>query len=136
MSQRSLHVASPRSEARSDRIDFDNPALLGGRCANCSYTMWPRRTVCSRCGSRTIIAERLGPAGTLLTWTRVWTPLAGLEVPYTLGLVQLGSVRVFAHIRAQDHELGPGAHLQLTVNPESVPVFWFEIATDKGAGAL
>lgn len=132
MSQSDLQVLGAKSGATPERVDFDQPALLGGCCANCSYKMWPRRSVCARCGSRTILEERLGPVAELVTWTKVWTPLPGLEVPYTLGLTTLGSVRIFAHIRGADALLRAGACLVLAVDRESVPMFWFEIGAPEG----
>lgn len=92
---------------------------------------WPRRAVCPRCGSDEIDAYDLPPAGTLKTWARVWVPVEGLPPPYDVGLVELGGVQVFGHVRGLSEEDVVPLPVTLRLAEEGnggVP-FWFEPAT-------
>jgi uncharacterized OB-fold protein len=53
------------------------PRLLGSRCRSCGEVFFPRRVVCARCLEKDTEDVRLGPRGTLYTWTYVHFPLFG-----------------------------------------------------------
>ena len=118
------------------RADWDRGCLSGARCTACGTSSWPARSVCYGCGSANLEAVRFAATGSLLTYTSVWVPRPGLEVPYTLGQVHIddGPV-VFAHVRG----LPEGAtvpcpvRLVLSGDPSVTPWYWYEPVEAAGA---
>lgn len=108
------------------RIDAAARALTGGRCTGCGAASWPTKAVCPACGSADIVDEVFPTDGVLESWTRVWTPVAGVEAPYLLGLVRVGPVAVFGHLRAADEPAVVPCPVRLVVDVDAVPPFWFE----------
>ncbi|UCE86430.1 MAG: OB-fold domain-containing protein [Deltaproteobacteria bacterium] len=53
------------------------PRLLGSRCRSCGEHFFPRRAICARCLSDDTEDTRLGPRGTLYTYTYVHVPMFG-----------------------------------------------------------
>lgn len=108
------------------RWDLAAQALVGGACAGCGTTTWPIRAVCFRCGGADVRPRVLAREGVLETWTRVWTPIEGLAVPYAMGMVALDGLRVLGVVTgAQDPRAG--AHVRTHVDPGRSPAFWFGI---------
>lgn len=122
-------VSAVEAPTTGDRRRFD-PALgrlVGGKCMRCGAQTWPRRSACYRCGT-TEVAEIVLPAkGRLTTWTRVWIPVEGLEVPYCVGQVELDGVLLFAHIRGVTDEATMPADVVVRVDTSQQPPFWFEV---------
>lgn len=108
------------------RVDFDSGTLVGTRCTECSWIAWPGRAGCPRCQAVAVEPHALPSDGVLHTWTRVWVPAEGIEPPYVLGLVRLGEVQVFAHIRELTDELKVPAPVRIRVDEHGHPPFWFE----------
>ena len=69
------------------------PRLLGSRCRACGEHFFPRRVVCARCLAQRCEDVRLGPRGTLYTWTWVHVPFFGQRktagAGYAVGQVDL-----------------------------------------------
>lgn len=66
---------------------------------------------------------------TLVTWSRVWIPVEGIDPPYDVGLVHVSGLRIFGHVLG----IGDG-----TRTPTSVTVrvdsghrlpYWFEVSS-------
>ena len=120
-------VRLPDTQDRA-RLDVGRGVLVGSRCSSCGATSWPSRAICHRCGSPAVDETDFARDGSLLTYTTVWVPRPGLEVPYTLGQVELqdGPV-VFAHVRGlQEGARVPSPVRLVVVGGTSVPPFWFE----------
>jgi uncharacterized protein len=111
------------------RFDHRLGALVGTTCDACGAVCWPSRAFCQRCGSPGMRETPFAATGRLLTYTTVWVPRPGLDVPYTLGQVELdGGPLVFGHLRGLgDH--GPQSQVRLLLDPDPgrVPPFWFEV---------
>lgn len=112
------------------RADRAQGTLIGSRCGACGTSVWPARAVCHRCGSAEVASVPFARSGSLLTFTEVHVPRAGLETPYTLGQVRIdedGPV-VFGHIRglAADAAVPLRVSLHLAEEPDDVPWYWFE----------
>lgn len=109
------------------RLDVEAGALIGGVCHNCAARTWPRRAVCYRCGAGNLADVTLPTSGRLVTWTRVWVPVEDIEPPYLVGVVELGRVQVFAHVRGiTDEDVAP-ADVRLVIDADHRPSFWFEV---------
>jgi uncharacterized OB-fold protein len=112
------------------RADRSAGALVGGRCADCRTTVWPRRAVCFACGSAAMVEEELAATGTLLTHTTVSVPRPGLETPYTLGQVEIDDgPRVFCHVRGvgENTTVPCAVAVAFAERDDAVPLFWFEV---------
>lgn len=109
------------------RFDPDAGALVGGQCQECGTQTWPLRSVCYRCGSGDVLAATIPTDGRLTTWTRVWVPVEGIKPPYVVGLVTLGSLQIFGHVRGISDTTTVPADVKVRVELESVPPFWFEL---------
>lgn len=112
------------------RADHENGTLIGSRCRACDASVWPARAVCHRCGSADVASVAFDPCGSLLTFTDVHVPRAGLETPYTLGQVRIddGGPVVFGHIRglAPEAAVPVRVRLHLAEHRDQVPWYWFE----------
>lgn len=69
----------------------DNKAyLIGARCTICGYVSFPKKVVCVRCRrDDTMERVRLGPYGTLDTFTVMQVAPPGFIAPYMIGYVRL-----------------------------------------------
>ena len=69
------------------------PRLLGSRCDDCGEHFFPRRAICAKCLSERTTDVRLGPRGTLYSYTFVHFPLFGSSriehIGYGVGQVDL-----------------------------------------------
>ena len=112
------------------RVDYEQKYLVGARCTNCETPSWPARSVCHRCGSAALALANFKPTGSLITHTTVWVPRPSLDVPYTLGQIELdgnGPV-VFGHVRGINGEFKVPCPVRLFLakDPDTVPWYWFE----------
>jgi uncharacterized OB-fold protein len=99
----------------------EKPALLGGRCDDCSRHHFPFSDVCPYCsGDRTVVVE-LSRSGSLWAWTAVTSAPPGYSgtVPYGFGVVELPEgIRVLARITEADpSRLRAGQQMRLVVVP-------------------
>lgn len=104
----------------------DAGALRGGRCPSCTETVFPLREHCPGCGGP-LAALALPAEGTVWTFTvlRAAAPSYAGPVPYALGVVDLGEVRVTATLVADDPDtirIGDRAVFSLAdVGPAEAP---------------
>lgn len=110
------------------RFDAESGTLVAGECPTCGAQTWPRRSVCYRCGGAEVGEVVLPRVGRLTTWTRVWVPVEGIDPPYVVGLVTLGRLQLFGHIRGVDEDTRVPTEVTVRVNPDEKPPFWFEFA--------
>lgn len=123
-------LAAPLTRDRA-RLDDDRQMLLGGRCGRCAAGAWPRRAVCHRCGGANVAETPIGGLGTLVTWTRVWIGTDEVEAPYVLGLVAIGGIQLFGHVRFPDDlAVHTPTDVRLHVDSTRTPPYWFEVPTD------
>lgn len=98
----------------------DRPYLIGSRCTVCSYTTFPRKTVCVKCRrDDTMETLRLGPYGTLVNFAVMRVGPPDFPPPYTVGYVRMkeGPV-VFTQITgcgAEDDALRSGQEMELVI---------------------
>jgi uncharacterized OB-fold protein len=118
--------------AERQRFDDQAGTLVAGQCDECGSQAWPRRSVCHRCGSRSICDVRAETHGRLVTWTRVWVPVEGIEPPYIVGLVELGRLQLFGHVRGADEITRVPQSVRLRVDVSKRPPFWFEVTGGAG----
>lgn len=106
----------------------EEPALIGGQCADCELITFPQQSSCARCGSTATAARRLGRRGTLWAWTiqsfpppsPPYTGPSGADfVPFGVGFVELpGEVRVESRLTVNDPaRLRNGMELELVLVP-------------------
>lgn len=124
-----------RGVSERPRMEPARGVLIGGRCEQCGLLSWPSRAVCQRCGSGEIRDLDLPATGTLTTWSRVWVPIDGIEPPYVVGLVEIGELRIFGHVRDLPEDLALPATVQLVVDGGSTPPFWFVAGSAAGGPA-
>lgn len=105
------------------RLDENDLALLGSRCAGCLTHYFPRAVSCRnpQCDEKTVVDAALGRTGVLYSWTvQRYRPPALFRVdewePSAVGLVELPEgLRVIAMLTgAAPGEIPIGAALQLT----------------------
>ena len=116
--------------AERPRFDPAGHRLTGSRCTACGATSWPARAICQQCGRAATEIAQFGPAGILISFTTVWVPRPGLEVPYTLGQVVVeGGPAVFGHVRGLPADARTPFRVTLRIAADDVvPPFWFEPA--------
>ncbi len=68
-------------------MDRERLYLVGSQCSACQAVFYPQQQVCARCGSREAEKIRLGPQGTLYTWSRVHQSTPEFQTPYVLTYV-------------------------------------------------
>jgi uncharacterized OB-fold protein len=105
--------------------------LVAPRCTSCGYRFWPPEVVCPECQERDFAWEAVGPTGTLwsfATYHRALDPAFADEVPYTVGLVDLGGgIRMYGIVRAEPEAIEIGARLTAAfeqVAPGTTMVRW------------
>lgn len=109
------------------RFDQEEGCLIGGECPQCGARAWPRRSVCYGCGGGEIVEVQLPSQGLLVTWTRVWVAVEGIKPPYTVGLVELGRLQLFGHVVGVTDDTKVPVDVQLKVDVDRQPPFWFEV---------
>ncbi|WP_051580098.1 Zn-ribbon domain-containing OB-fold protein [Pseudonocardia acaciae] len=119
-----VHADTPSTQR--PRLDREAGALVGSRCTACGWVCWPPKAGCPRCYATDLTPAALPTTGTLVSWTRVWVPVEGIEPPYLLGMVELGEIRVFAQLRdlGEDATVPAPVRLELA-EEEATPQFWF-----------
>jgi uncharacterized OB-fold protein len=115
----------PRVEERK-RWDEAGQCLMGSRCPACATVIWPGRSACPTCATAGPDEVALARHGELLSWTRVFVPLAGMEAPFILAQVRLDDgVLLFGHLRGVP-ESGV-KRVAIHVDEAQRPPFWFQL---------
>ena len=92
----------------------EEPQLVGSKCADCGITTFPVQDSCPRCASTAMEEHLLARRGTLWAWTtQSFPPPAppyvgptGKDfVPFGVGFVDLGEVKVEARLTTIDPEV-------------------------------
>ncbi|MDA8192762.1 MAG: OB-fold domain-containing protein [Thermaerobacter sp.] len=100
-------------------LEGDRVYLVGSRCPECDAAFYPEQAVCARCGHRGSEPLRLGPGGTLYTWTRVHQSTAEFKTPYVLGYMDFSqNVRVLVPLTdGAEPKIGMALELVLAPGP-------------------
>jgi uncharacterized protein len=98
------------------------PRLLGSRCEDCGEHFFPRRAVCAKCLSERTTDVRLGPRGTLYSYTFVHFPLFGSSriehIGYGVGQVDLPEgPRVQFPLAGKQEDFRVGQTLEAELDP-------------------
>ena len=98
------------------------PQLLGSRCEECGEHFFPRRAVCAKCLSERTADAKLGPRGTLYSYTFVHFPLFGSmrveHVGYGVGQVDLDEgPRVQLPLAGKQEDYRIGMTLEAELDP-------------------
>ena len=125
-------IALPTPTLRETGTGSRDGSLVAGKCAACGASAWPRRSVCYRCGSDEVLEHALSTEGLLVTWTTAWVAVEGIEPPYVLGMVRLGGVEIFMHLRGKTEGLIVPRPIRIVVDPEAHPPFWGELEVPAG----
>lgn len=105
-------------------------SLLGGQCAACSATSYPRAYICPDCNGTDIEGVELPADGVLYSWTTVHISPT-FPTPYTLGYVDLSNgLRVLAQILAGSDPLACDLPVRFVRSDQS-PTGW-GFAVDGG----
>jgi uncharacterized OB-fold protein len=89
------------------------PQLVGSKCAECGITTFPVQDSCPRCASTAMEEHLLPRRGTLWAWTTqsfpppappYVGPTGKQFVPFGVGFVDLGEVKVEARLTTTDPE--------------------------------
>lgn len=105
----------------------DEPQLIGSRCTMCQIVTFPAQASCPRCASTEMEEHLLARRGRLWAWTTqdfpppsppYSGPTGEAFVPFGVGYVELGDVKVEAHLTVSDPEaLRLGMEMELVVVP-------------------
>lgn len=118
----------------------DDPRLIGSACRRCSTVIFPQQNSCPRCTAEDTEPRLLPRSGTLWTFTVQGflpksPPYAGSEtpatfVPYGVGYVDLGEVKVEARLTEADaNKLAIGMAMELVILPFATDADGTEILT-------
>lgn len=75
--------------------------LVGEICSNCGVKVFPRRSVCPRCGSKELGEYKLSDRGAVVSWTVIRNPPKEYEkyAPYVVALIELDDgVRILSQV--------------------------------------
>jgi uncharacterized OB-fold protein len=104
----------------------EEPQLIGSRCGDCGIVTFPSQSSCPRCASTSMEEHLLARRGRLWAWTTQHfpppSPYAGPSgrdfVPFGVGYVELGDVKVESRLTESDPEqLQTGMEMELVVVP-------------------
>ena len=103
--------------------------LLVSVCESCGHRWLPPLPTCPRCASRAITNAKAAPTGALYSWTvvhRAADPVYAEEVPYTVGLVELGDgARMYGRVVGVAHDdLRPDLPLAVRVRRVGDQPIW------------
>lgn len=99
----------------------DRGEILGTNCAACRVTYVPGRAFCERCFAGLDTWVRVGPKGTLESYTSVHLDLDGnrLPAPQLIGLVMLdGASTVMVHRLEAGREPAIGDRVEAVLQPK------------------
>jgi uncharacterized protein len=127
----------------------DDPQLIGSRCTACAIVTFPAQDSCPRCASTEMTEHLLARRGRLWAWTTQEFPPpsppysgpSGADfVPFGVGYIDLGDVKVEARLTEADPELlEHGMEMELALVPfrtdadgNEVVTFAFRPVTPEG----
>lgn len=98
--------------------------LRGSCCEHCAEHVFPSRVICPRCRLSTMRPARLGPEGTLFSFTVSHVAPEGFDAPYLQAFVQLSEgPRVFSlisdEIEPRLDALELGQPMELVIEPKT-----------------
>ncbi|MEM3402854.1 MAG: OB-fold domain-containing protein [Candidatus Hadarchaeales archaeon] len=77
------------------------------RCKSCGRRMFPKHDRCLSCKGTEIEEVPLPEEGTVVTWTKLYAPPEGIEMPpLTLGIADFGGVKVLGQILSDNPKTG------------------------------
>ncbi|MFQ6053526.1 MAG: Zn-ribbon domain-containing OB-fold protein [Candidatus Bathyarchaeia archaeon] len=92
--------------------------LLGEMCEGCGAVFFPRRAVCSRCGSTNLKETKLSEKGAVVSWTVIRNPPKEYAkyAPYVVALIELdGGARILSQVvDVEPDELETGMRVEAT----------------------
>lgn len=93
-------------------VTEQGPALIGARCTACGYAWFPTRPVCPSCAAANPEPYRIGPRGTIYSYTTVHVSSAR-ATPYSLAFVDVEQgVRVLSIVESRgDLAIDMACHL-------------------------
>lgn len=98
-------------------VDSGTVYFIGSQCSECHAVFYPEHKVCARCGSRDGERLRIGPLGTLYTWSRVHQSTPEFQTPYVLTYVDFPqNVRVLVPL-VEDVVPRIGMEVELVLAP-------------------
>jgi hypothetical protein len=101
-----IQPAADLELAHAGQFDDAAERLRGGKCSSCAAKSFPRKFICSVCGSDSIEPTLLSGFGTLYSYTTIHVA-AAFPTPYTVGYVDLEcGIRVLGHLLIPPHSLG------------------------------
>lgn len=83
-------------------------------CRACGSHWFPPRDVCSACASSDVVRATSPSHGTVYASTLVRIGPAAFDPPYALSYVDIGPVRVLAHLQSE-LAVAPGTRVRLSV---------------------
>ncbi len=103
----------------SYEVEDERVHLRGSRCRACQAVFHPPRPVCAGCGHRDLEPVRLGPVGTVYTFSRVHQSTPDFQAPYVLAYVDFPeAVRVLLpFLGEQPPTIGDEVDLVLAPGP-------------------
>jgi uncharacterized OB-fold protein len=121
----------------------DDPQLIGARCTECAIVTFPTQDSCPRCASTAMEEHLLARRGRLWAWTTQSFPPpsppyvgpTGKDfVPFGVGFVELGDVKVEAHLTTTDPAVlnaavADGTEMELVVVPLGTDAEGNEVVT-------
>lgn len=97
--------------------DADTDYLIGSKCQACGAAAFPRRVVCHKCRSDSVIEIPLSRKGKLSSFTVAWAAPEGFKPPMMQGYVDLPEgVRVLSMVtgcEANKDALNAGQEMEL-----------------------
>lgn len=95
-------------------LDGGRMTLIGGRCAACGTVFFPKPHVCLDCGGQEVIAQDLGGAGELYSFTTVHMPSGRMRPPFSVALVRMADgPLVYAPLERATERTAIGQQLQV-----------------------
>jgi uncharacterized OB-fold protein len=124
---------SPNDTVRDlDHVDYDvwrdrleAGVLVGLECASCGHVTATPKGACTNCGARELAGVELPTRGKVYSETTINVPPEGLEGPYQVVMVDLGTTRLL--VRAGDGvEIGDEVAFAGTTVADGFPAPVFE----------
>lgn len=127
-----LPVSDLEIEGRRDFILRDGGVrLIASRSVSSGSLAFPQRSICQVTGARDLVAEEVGPGGTLYSYSTVHVS-STRQTPYTLGYVDFDNgLRVLAEVRGSEvRALACDIPVRLVADDSG---WWVEPAGPEGA---
>ena len=73
----------------SSSLAADDNYLIGSKCQSCGAVAFPKRVVCHKCLSESVVEIPLSKRGKLASFTVAWVAPEGFKPPMMLGYIDL-----------------------------------------------